>query len=315
MLGSNWHFAILILKSKLFNLSKTVWVFCLTSSSVFPNITFSGGGTGDFGSGVGATVSTIVTTNIFISNSGAGYTQFDLRQTGIVTFSPSGTLGIVGFGVSEYVVRNLGIGYTTEQSARITVSSPNLGIGTTATATAKLGFPGILPGPGYGQTTNIYYVAEIVSANTIKLSSSPGIGTLSQTDVANVGFVTSNPVLFVGGQVSNVSVVSPGSGYTSRSIISVNNTFDGGNVGTGFSFVASPVDNFQFSDVLLLQSNGSANPSAEFIEYASLANEEILGSFSATMILGSNPTHSANLVFTPTYRNNTIKISRDKFNI
>ena len=284
-------------------------------SSVFPNIAFSGAGADGFGSGVGAAVSTIITTNIFVTNSGAGYTQFDLRQTGIVTFSPSGTLGIVGFGVSEFVVTNLGIGYTTTQSARITISSPNLGIGTTATANAVLGFSGILPGPGYGQTTKIYYIAEIVSANTIKLSSSPGIGTLSQTDVANVGFVDDNPILFAGGNISGVSVVSPGSGYTSGSILSVTNTFDGGNVGSGFSFVASPVDNFQFSDVLLLQSNGSANPSADFIEYASLANEEILGSFSATMVLGSSPTHSANLVFTPTYRNNTIKISRDKFNV
>jgi hypothetical protein len=285
-------------------------------ASVFPNIAFSGAGITDgFGSGVGAAVSTIITTNIFLTNSGAGYTQFDLRQTGIVTFSPSGTLGIVGFGVSEFVVTNLGIGYTTAQSARITISSPNLGIGTTATANVVLGFSGILPGPGYGQTTKIYYIAEIVSANTIKLSSSPGIGTLSQTDVANVGFVDDNPILFAGGNISGVSVVSPGSGYTSGSILSVTNTFDGGNVGSGFSFVASPVDNFQFSDVLLLQSNGSANPSADFIEYASLANEEILGSFSATMVLGSSPTHSANLVFTPTYRNNTIKISRDKFNV
>jgi hypothetical protein len=286
-------------------------------SSVFPNIAFSGAGSTDgFGSGVGAAVSTIITTNIFVTNSGAGYTQFDLRQTGIVTFSPSGTLGIVGFGISEFLITNLGIGYTTAQSAGITISSPNLGTGTTATAIASLGFPGILPGPGYGQTTKIYYIAEIVGSNTLRLSTFPGIGTLSQTDVANVGFVAgSTPTAFAGGQVSTVSVVSPGSGYTSGSILSVTNTFDGGNVGSGFSFVASPVDNFQMSDVMLLQSNGSANPRADFIEYASLANEEILGSFSATMVAGSNPTYSANLVFTPTYRNNTIKISRDKFNV
>jgi hypothetical protein len=93
------------------------------------------------------------------------------------------------------------------------------------------------------------------------------------------------------------------------------NTFDGGNVGSGFSFVASPVDNFQFSDVLLLQSNGSANPSADFMEYSTIANEEILGSFSASMIAGSNPTYTANLLFTPTYRNNTIKISRNRFGV
>jgi hypothetical protein len=41
------------------------------------------------------------------------------------------------------------------------------------------------------------------------------------------------------------------------------------------------------------------------MEYASLANSEILGSFGAD-ISGAN----ARLLFSPTYRNNTIKIVR-----
>jgi hypothetical protein len=282
---------------------------------VFPPVSFSGGGGNDTGSGVGAAVSTIFTTNVVITNSGAGYTQFDLAQSGIATFSPTGTEGIVGFGVSTFRITNLGIGYTTAQSAVVTITGPNPGLGITATATSLLGFPGVLPGPGYGVTTQIYYIASIPSSTTLRLSTKPGIGTLTQTDVANTGFVSNNPKVFAGGNISNVSVVSPGSGYTSRSIVSVINTFDGGNVGSGFSFVASPVDNFQVSDVLLLQSNGSANPSADFMEYSTIANEEILGSFSATMVSGSNPSFTANLVFTPTYRDNTIKISRNRFSV
>jgi len=289
-------------------------------SSIIPPISFSGGGqqqdgTTGTGSGVGAAVSTIITTNVYITNVGAGYTQFDLAQSGIATFNPTGTAGTVGFGVSTFTITNLGIGYTTAQAAAIIISNPNIGSGITATAIAGLGFPGVLPGPGYGVTTQIYYIASVPSSTTLRLSTKPGIGTLSQTDVANTGFVVNNPKVFAGGNISGVSVVSPGSGYTSGSIVSVINTFDGGNVGTGFSFVASPVDNFQFSDVLLLQSNGSANPSADFMEYSTIANEEILGSFSASMIAGSNPTYTANLLFTPTYRNNTIKISRNRFGV
>ena len=64
---------------------------------------------------------------------------------------------------------------------------------------------------------------------------------------------------------------------------------------------------------MLLQSAGSASTSADYIEYSTVANEEILGTFSANIVSGTNPSNSANLLFTPTYRDNTIKISRNKF--
>ena len=54
---------------------------------------------------------------------------------------------------------------------------------------------------------------------------------------------------------------------------------------------------------MILQSVGSAVTSCDFIEYASLANNEILGNLNAD-ISGSN----ARLLVTPTYKNNTIKI-------
>ena len=54
---------------------------------------------------------------------------------------------------------------------------------------------------------------------------------------------------------------------------------------------------------MILQSVGSAVTSCDYIEYATIANNEILVSLNAD-ISGSN----ARLLFTPTYRNNTIKI-------
>jgi hypothetical protein len=84
----------------------------------------------------------------------------------------------------------------------------------------------------------------------------------------------------------------------------VHPNFDGANVGTGFTFTSSNVvSNYQFSDAMILQSVGSAVTSCDYIEYATIANNEILGSLNAD-ISGSN----ARLLFTPTYRNNTIKI-------
>lgn len=281
-------------------------------TTTIPSVSFSGGVTGDTGSGVGAAVSTIVTTNVIITNSGAGYTAFDLAQTGIATFSPGGTEGVVGFGVSTITVTSTGIGYTSAQAAVVTIAPP-VGIGTSATASASLGFPGILPGPGYGVTTQIYYIAEIPTSSTLRLSTLPGIGTLTASNVANVSFASNNPSVFAGGRITNVSIVSPGSGYASNSIISVNNSFDNGNVGSGFSFRPVPVNNFQMTDVMILQSVGSGNTTVDYIEYASLANEDILGSFSASLTSG-NPSF-ANLRFTPTYRNNTIRISRNRLSL
>ena len=255
-------------------------------------------------SGVGAAVSTIVVTNVVITNTGSGYTATDLAAIPIITFSPVGTSATVGFGVSLVSLVNLGIGYVSAGVATITFGAPNIGTGTTATATAALGYPGILPGPGVTTTgsTKIYYAVP-VSSSTFKISTDVGVGTLTSTDVGDDAFASNNPVASIGGTVSSVLVVSPGSGYTATSKLSASN-FDGANVGTGFTFTSSNVvSNYQFSDVMILQSVGSAVTSCDFIEYASLANNEILGSLNAD-ISGSN----ARLLFTPTYRNNNINI-------
>jgi hypothetical protein len=151
-------------------------------------------------------------------------------------------------------------------------------------------------------STQIYYAIPVTSLS-FKISTGVGVGTLTSTDVGDDAFASNNPVASIGGAVSAVLVVSPGSGYTATSKLSASN-FDGANVGTGFTFTSSNVvSNYQFSDAMILQSVGSAVTSCDYIEYATIANNEILGSLNAD-ISGTN----ARLLFTPTYRNNTIKI-------
>jgi hypothetical protein len=267
-----------------------------------PTVTFSTA-TDNPGSGASAGGSSVIVSNVFITSSGVGYTGSDLASLPIATFSPTGTAATVGFGVSTVTITNLGIGYTLAPT--VTISAPNLSTGTTATASASLGFPGILPGPGVNTTGNtaIYYVAS-VSPTNIGISTGVGIGTLTVTNVGDDFFTTDKPVAAIGGTVTNVFIVSSGSGYATTSVLSASN-FDGANVGTGFSFtVARTVNNYQFSDVIILQSVGSASTTCDFLEYGTIANNEILGSFNAD-ISGTN----ARLLFTPVYRNNTIKVS------
>jgi hypothetical protein len=290
-------------------------------SDSVPTVGFDYDSPPPFTNRVAASVTSIRITNGYIDTVGVGYTAFDLASSGIATFSVPGVGATVGFGVSTVELVNLGIGYTLAPT--VTFSSPNIGLTTagfttvglnTATAFSSLGYPGILPGVAFTTGTNqIYYVAEVPTSNALRLSIGVGFGTLSRTDVSDNAFISDKPNAFVGGSISNVAVVSPGSGYTSRSIVSATN-FDGANVGSGFTFIASPVDNFQISDVMLLQSVGSARTSCDFIEYATLANNEILGSFGSD-ISGDGNNAAGNLRFTPTYRNNTIKISRNKIDI
>ena len=101
------------------------------------------------------------------------------------------------------------------------------------------------------------------------------------------------------GGVSSVEIVSPGSGYSPGNTLSATL----GTLGSGFSFtVATAVRNYQSTDIMIMQSVGSASTACDYIEYGTIANSEVLGSFSAD-ISGTN----ARLLFTPTYRNNNLK--------
>ena len=265
-----------------------------------------------FGSGVTAGISSIIVTNVSITNPGFGYTAADLAITPIATYIPTGTASTVGFGVSTIDIISTGIGYTTSESAVISFTpKPSISTGTTAVASVSLGYPGILPGPGYGITTQIYYIQSITGSNNIKLCTGilggVGIGTITSADVAEGSVAGGNftdVTYFTGGSVSNVNIVSPGSGYTATSRLTATN-FDGGNVGIGFSFITGTVvNNYQISDIMVLNNVGAFSTVPDFIEYGTLANNEILGTFNADLS-GSN----VRLLFTPTYRNNVIRLN------
>jgi hypothetical protein len=252
-----------------------------------------------------ATVNNIVLTGtIPITSSGTGYTSFDLPVT--ATFSNTSLSGTVGLKVENISITSSGLGYT--ETPTITFTDPTLSGGVKATANAVLANFGpefsLFPGPGFGNTF-VYYI-EPISSNTFKLYRD-----INRTNQVLLGFSTlTDPIAFVGGEVTDVEIVSGGSGYEIGDVLSANslnlsNTFSS-NVGTGFSFtVVNPVENFQISDLMMLQTVGSANTSTHIIEYAGISNSDDLLSFSSD-ISGN----SARLKVTPTYRDNTIKITR-----
>jgi hypothetical protein len=264
-----------------------------------PVIGFTGGG----GSGAGATVTDIILTSVEVSNSGYGYTSADMPVTATVTTPGVGTT--VGLGIYE-VTATTGLGYVTNPS--FTIDSPSIDPLVGAALTSVLGFStanNLFSGPGYGGTT-IYYI-DPVDSNTFRLTKDSAV-----TDYIVFGYdISSNPDAYIGGVVSSVSITNSGSGYEVGETLVVDNTdlqsIYATTVGTGFSFtVAGPlIESFQVSDVMLLQSVGSASTEASVIEYAGIANLENLGDYGAD-ISGS----TARLKFTPTYAHNTVKLTR-----
>lgn len=263
-----------------------------------PIIGFSGGG----GSGATATVDDIILTNIAITNSGYGYTSADMPVT--ATISTPGVGNTVGLGVYQ-VLSTTGFGYTTNPS--FTIDSPTLSPFVGTSLTSILGYNStfnLFSGPGYGGET-VYYI-DPIDSNSFRLTKDS-----EGTNYITLGYdVSSNPGAYIGGTVSSVSITNSGSGYEVGDVITTGNSdleSYGTAVGTGFSFtVAGPlIESFQVSDVMLLQSVGSASTEASVVEYAGIANFDNLGECSAD-ISGGN----ARLKFTPTYAHNTIKLTR-----
>ena len=250
-----------------------------------------------------ATVTNIILNgSITVVNAGSGYTSADFPVD--ATFSNVSLGATVNFGVDNITLTSAGLGYTVTPTITITDST----YGTRATATATLANYdssfSLQPGPGYGNTF-VYYIKPTAS-NTFELYRN-----VTLTDKINLGFSTSgSPAARVGGKITDVSISNAGSGYTggnilSASAVSLGNTYSA-NVGTGFSFtVSNVVQNYQISDIIMLQSVGSASTSVDIIEYAGISNLDDLVSFT-TDISGTN----ARLKVTPKYRDNVIKITR-----
>ncbi len=262
---------------------------------------------GGIGTGASARVDIIVPTNVAITNPGSGYTSADIPVT--ATFSDPSIQATPSLGVDSISLVTTGLGYTTLPT--ISFSSPTLGIGSTATASStKLGYDqsALYNGPGLGGTEAVYYVTPLTST-TFSISNSSG-GPIIPLGYTIFGSTTAS----IGGTVSNVDITFPGSNYVVDDVLTSTN-FDAGridtNVGTGFSFrVNQTVSNFQFSDVILLQTANSGNTNAYVIESSGIADVVDLGEFSAD-ISGSN----ARLRFTPVFPNNTIKFSKTAFTI
>ena len=255
-----------------------------------------------------------------------------LIGTGTSTGTASQRLQVSG---GVYVSDNLGIG-TTNPTSRLHVIGDVLVSGVTTSATFNTGVIGSqtsgiltttattadqvldsLPTATFqtaryqvsiactGQLVTAGMTTAFTSIGTI--TAGAGFTQASYTNVAITGGSGNDARANIGvntstGGVASVEIVSPGSGYVTGNTLSATL----GALGSGFSFPASTVvRNYQSTDVMIMQSVGSAATACDYIEYASLANSEILASFGAD-ISGAN----ARLLVTPTYRNNTLKVIR-----
>ena len=271
-----------------------------------PSIGFTGGG----GFGAVTTVTDILITSVEVTNSGFGYTTGDMPVTATIPTPGVGTT--VGLGIYS-VTATTGLGYTTNPS--FTIDSPSISPLTGAALTSVVGYGtefDLLPGPGYGGTT--FYYIDPINSTTFRLTKDSSV-----TDYINFGYdVSLNPDAYIDGKVTSVSITNSGSGYEVGEILTIDDTvlksvYDS-SVGAGFSFTVanSLIESFQVSEVLLLQSVGSASSDAYVVEYAGISNLENLGDYSAD-ISGLN----ARLKLTPTYAHNTViisygaKVSRD----
>ena len=232
------------------------------------------------GIGYTAGVGVGTTTLTFLGGTGTGAVGLATIYDGVITSATllqqptTGTGGTVYYSGSNYTTSSVLTIAKSDVTNTITGISTDVGISTFTSLTAH--------GIGVSDTVRVsstsngltagtdYYVVTVPSTTTFTLGTSVGIGTTFTYGTSlSIGFYR------------NSAIAGAGIAYS--------------NAITGVS------TNYQVSDLLVLQ-NGTT---ADFVEYAGIANNDILGTFAAD-ISGAN----TRLLLTPTYATNTVKVAR-----
>jgi hypothetical protein len=232
------------------------------------------------GIGYTAGVGVGTTTLTFLGGTGTGAVGLATIFDGVITSATllqqptTGTGGTTYYSGSNYTTSTVLTIAKTDVTNTITGISTDVGISTFTSLTAHgIGVSDVVrvSSTSNGLTAGTdYYVVTVPTTTTFTLGSSVGIGTTFTTGSSlSIGFYRNSAN--AGGSVAYLNAI------------------------TGVS------TNYQVSDLLVLQ-NGTT---ADYVEYAGIANNDILGTFAAD-ISGAN----TRLLLTPTYATNTVKVAR-----
>lgn len=182
--------------------------------------------------------------------------RFGIVQNGTTALKYVGTRAratatVTGAPVSSIAVSNGGSGYTVLNTT-VTVSSPELAGGTTATATIEVDGSGTItsiiilqPGSGYLTAPTV----DIVGDGTL----ASAVATLGDSTVSSIDFI---------GAVREVNIVNPGTGYISPPTVSF--TGGGGSGATAIPKMDSSTGSVLYTIVTNAGDNYASNPDVVF---------------------------------------------------